>query len=220
MQYYKHSKTLFIIVASLLLGACGGGGSSSNSTPPPGGGTNSAPVISGNPAKSIASGSNYSFTPSASDADGDSLTFSASNLPAWASFNSDTGTISGTPTDNDQGTYNNIVVTVSDGTATSSLSSFSINVTVIINPNGTVDLSWTAPTTYSDGTNLSLSNIGGYRIYIGPSAGSLSQVADLPGASNTQYTFSNLAPGNYVIAIATYDSNNIEGNQSTVTITI
>ncbi len=37
------------------------------------------------------------FTPSANDADGDTLTFTISNRPSWATFNGTTGRLSGTP---------------------------------------------------------------------------------------------------------------------------
>src|SRR5690606_34913941 len=57
---------------------------------------NSAPTISGNPATTALQGSPYSFTAFASDPDGDALTFSIANRPAWASFSS-SGRLSGTP---------------------------------------------------------------------------------------------------------------------------
>src|SRR5690606_17336371 len=44
---------------------------------------NAAPEISGSPLLEIEVGSSYSFTPTASDADGDELTFSVANLPDW-----------------------------------------------------------------------------------------------------------------------------------------
>lgn len=215
----KRFNILILILSSLSLIACGGGSSSSSNpqvTPPDNNPVNVAPVISGSPSQSVVSGNNYSFTPTATDSDGDNLTFSASNLPAWASFNTNTGTISGTPTDNDQGTYNNIVITVSDGQETDSLSGFSIAVTVTTNPNGSISLSWSAPTNYSDGSNLSLSDIGGYRVYMGTTTGNMALIADLSGSSSTQYTINNLASGNYYIAIAVYDNNNVEGNNSSV----
>lgn len=90
--------------------------------------TNSAPSISGAPPANIDVSETYSFTPNASDSDGDSLTFSISNRPAWASFDSSNGRLSGTPTLGDVGTDSGIVISVSDGTDTSSLDAFSITV--------------------------------------------------------------------------------------------
>lgn len=88
---------------------------------------NNTPVILGNPHSSITAGSSYSFTPVAYDYDGDSLSFSITGIPAWASFNTLNGTISGTPSASDAGTYN-IVITVSDGRGGSSECSFSVTV--------------------------------------------------------------------------------------------
>ncbi|HMW71516.1 MAG TPA: Ig-like domain-containing protein, partial [Cellvibrionaceae bacterium] len=91
---------------------------------------NDAPSISGTSPSSVAAGRAYGFTPLAADADtGDALTFSASNLPPWASINPTTGAITGTPTEADMGTYSGIVISVSDGTLSSSLPPFSLQVT-------------------------------------------------------------------------------------------
>ena len=64
----------------------------------PSGSTNQAPTISGNPPSGVKVGEGYSFTPNASDADGDTLTFSITNKPNWASFNTSNGSLTGTPT--------------------------------------------------------------------------------------------------------------------------
>ncbi|MEJ2046132.1 MAG: putative Ig domain-containing protein, partial [Reinekea sp.] len=88
-------------------------------------GTNDAPTISGTPVTSVNEDSAYSFTPTANDVDaGDSLTFSIANRPGWASFSTSTGALTGTPTNDDVGTASNIVITVSDGTASADLAGF------------------------------------------------------------------------------------------------
>ena len=89
---------------------------------------NDAPVISGTPATSLDQDTTYLFTPTASDLDGDDLTFNIANQPAWASFDPATGTLAGTPDVDDVGIYPNIVITVSDGALTADLPSFSIEV--------------------------------------------------------------------------------------------
>ena len=81
--------------------------SSSSST------SNRAPTISGTPATSVGVGQFYSFQPSASDPDGDTLAFSIQNKPSWATFSATTGRLSGTPTST--GTFGNIVIRVTDG---------------------------------------------------------------------------------------------------------
>ena len=82
--------------------------------------TNNPPIISGTPSNAQANAT-YSFIPTASDADGDSLRFSVSNLPSWAAFNTITGEVYGTPHEQNVGTYNNIVITVNDGKDTASM---------------------------------------------------------------------------------------------------
>jgi hypothetical protein len=60
-------------------------------------------------------GSTYSFTPTASDPDGDALTFSVKNQPSWADFDKTTGSLSGQPALGSVGTYASIEISVSDG---------------------------------------------------------------------------------------------------------
>ena len=87
-----------------------------------------APTISGTPANEITAGTTYSFTPIASDAVGGALSFSITNQPAWATFNTVTGMLSGTPPI--AGNYGNIGISVNDANGGSaSLPAFSIIVT-------------------------------------------------------------------------------------------
>lgn len=90
---------------------------------------NSPPVISGSPATSVTGHTGYSFTPVASDADGDTLTFSIINAPVWGQFDSATGTLTGVPSNSDLGTTSGIIISVTDGVATVSLSAFNLIVT-------------------------------------------------------------------------------------------
>ena len=97
---------------------------------------NHDPVISGTPANTVRARSAYSFTPTASDADvgiGSELTFSIVNKPSWATFNTATGRLSGTPAQSDVGLYTGIIIRVSDdgGTTYVALPGFSINVTAM-----------------------------------------------------------------------------------------
>ena len=94
---------------------------------------NRAPTITGSPATTVIAGQAYSYTPYANDADGDPLTFSIQNRPVWATFSSTTGRLSGTPTSTQVGNYSNIVISVSDGTASASLAPFSVAVTAVPN---------------------------------------------------------------------------------------
>ena len=119
-------------------------------TPPP---TNSPPVISGTPPTGASVGVQYAFTPSATDPDGNPLTYSITNRPSWATFNASTGRLSGTPTSANIGTYSNIVIGVSDGQATAQLPPFAIVVTNVANRPPTI--SGTPPTSVISGTAYS-----------------------------------------------------------------
>src|SRR5689334_2578290 len=123
--------TLIGAVGVSLLAGCGDSqgtdpSASSAPPPPPPGPTNHAPTISGSPNGSVLQGSAYAFTPAASDADGDSLTFTISGKPSWASFNASSGRLSGTPSAADVGTYSNIQIGVSDGSTSANLAAFAI----------------------------------------------------------------------------------------------
>ncbi|RVU35742.1 tandem-95 repeat protein [Rheinheimera riviphila] len=115
----------FTVVATNVVGS-GAASAASNSVTPQV--PNTAPVISGAPATTVVQGTPYSFVPAASDADEQTLTFSISNQPAWASFSSSSGALTGVPGLTDVGTTSGIVISVSDGTETASLAPFSITV--------------------------------------------------------------------------------------------
>ncbi len=90
---------------------------------------NQPPSITGTPGSSVLSGEDYNFIPEAIDPDNDTLVFTISTKPDWASFDSDTGTLTGVPEASDAGTTTDIVISVSDGAATSALDAFSLSVT-------------------------------------------------------------------------------------------
>ncbi len=75
---------------------------------------NRAPSISGNPILGV-EGKSYLFSPVITDPDGDALTLSITNAPAWLSFDKETGTLSGIPDSTEIGTYPNIHITADDG---------------------------------------------------------------------------------------------------------
>ncbi|MFI0414119.1 MAG: putative Ig domain-containing protein [Candidatus Thiodiazotropha sp.] len=172
---------------------------------------NNAPVISGTPETSVIAGNEYRFAPDASDADNDELSFSASNLPTWASLNTQTGVLSGTPGTEDIGLYDAIVITVTDGTDSASLSPLSIEVVEPEPTVGSVSLAWVPPSTRTDGSVLDMSEIAGYKIYMGTTADNLQQVMDLADCTINDYVIDNLDVGDYYFAVTTYDT---EGNES------
>ncbi|MCU7851767.1 MAG: hypothetical protein KZQ80_06085 [Candidatus Thiodiazotropha sp. (ex Monitilora ramsayi)] len=176
---------------------------------------NKAPTISGSPITSITEGESYAFAPSTSDPDGDNLTFSIFNKPTWAIFNTSTGNLYGTPGEQDIGSYIDIQITVSDGTSSTSLMPFSLTVEPVPTPSSTT-LSWIAPTTRADGAPLSLSEINGYRIYMGATEAELAPVMDINDHTVNEYTLTNLATGTYYFCITVYDTDGNESSYSNI----
>ena len=160
---------------------------------------NTPPVISGTANSSIVEGAFYIFTPISSDADNDSLFFSVENLPAWAQFDATTGTIQGVPMHADVGFHENIAITVSDGSATNSLSGISINVIAasdIQPPTVPGDLVSTDVTDEQVSMSWSQSTdnvaVSGYRIYrdsVLISSTSLNTFSDTSVNDNTSYQY-------------------------------
>jgi hypothetical protein len=87
-----------------------------------------APRITGTPVTSMTVGQTYSFRPTATDADGNRLTFSIANRPAWASFSSTTGQLTGAPFAEHAKVWSGIVISVTDGTTKVSLPAYSLTV--------------------------------------------------------------------------------------------
>jgi hypothetical protein len=82
--------------------------------------TGSTVSISGTPASYAIVGSNYSFTPTAVDTLGASIIFNETNLPDWATFSTETGTITGTPTA--EGAHLGVSITASNDNGSDALS--------------------------------------------------------------------------------------------------
>jgi hypothetical protein len=173
--------------------------------------SNSAPTISGSPPTSVTVGQAYSFQPSATDANGDVLTFSIQNRPSWATFSPTTGRLSGTPTTSHVGTYGNIIISVTDGKVTRSLSAFSISV-LSVSGTGSVTLSWTAPTKNTDGSTLT--NLAGYRVHYGTTAGSYTRSVQLPNKSLTSVVIEDLTAARWYFAVKAYNTSGVESTFS------
>jgi hypothetical protein len=74
-------------------------------------------------------------------------------------------------------------------------------------PPGVAKLSWTAPTTYTNGTPIT--GLPGYNLCYGTSPGTYTSTIDAGMA--TSYTVDGLAPGTYYFTVKAYDS---FGNES------
>ena len=175
---------------------------------------NTAPLISGAPAGSVTANAAYSFQPGAFDADGDQLTFSISNKPAWASFSTSSGRLSGTPTDSHVNTYSGIIISVTDGTDTASLGTFSIIVSGTETQTGSVTLNWTAPVARTDGNPILMSEIAGFTIHYGTSTGDYSNRLSIDDGSATSASIADLQVGTYYLTVTTRDSEGRESDNS------
>ncbi len=174
---------------------------------------NRPPVISGSPATTVVVGSAYAFTPAASDPDAQTtLTFSVMGAPAWATFSSATGRLSGTPGAGHVGLTEGIVITVSDGTAFASLPAFSL--AVVQAATGAATVSWLPPTERTDGS--ALTNLAGYHIRYGSSATALTQTITLNSAGLTTYMVEGLTPGNWYFSVSAFDTAGGESANSNV----
>lgn len=167
---------------------------------------NSRPTITGNPQPAILYNEMYVFEPKAADPDGDALTFRVSNKPGWASFDASTGRLYGQPVLRDVGTYGDIVISVTDGNASNSLSAFSV--TVSQTALGNVTLSWLAPTENSDGTPLQ--DLAGYKIFYGRESGIYDHEIRIDSPSISTYVVENLTPDTYYFAATSFNSAGVE----------
>lgn len=210
------SKTAVIVAAAVWLAACSSGGSdtpeaAADQSPPPAGGSssNSPPTISGNPPSSVKVEESYSFRPDASDPDGDTITFSVQNKPSWADFNTSSGALNGTPQAGDEGSYDNIRITASDGSDTDSIS-FAVTVTTI--STGSVTLSWNPPQENTDGS--ALTDLAGYKIYYGTESRVYPTRIDIDNPGITTYVVENLNPDTYYFAATAINSDGVESDFS------
>jgi Putative Ig domain len=200
------------LLVSCALAACGGGEGVTTTSPSTAADTASTTTstgaiaratISGTPGITATVGSKYSFTPTGSDTDGGTLTYSITNAPSWATFNTQTGELYGTPTSVNLGATTGIVITVADGSATASLPAFSIDVIAAAATSGTAMVTWVAPTENTNGT--ALTDLAGYYVYYGTDASSLSQTIQVSNAAALTYEVTGLAAGNtWYFAVSAY----------------
>jgi len=194
---------IMVLAAGPILFGCldsGGSGSSGDG----------APSITGTPPSYTKYGDTYDFQPNASDPDGDTLTFTVQNKPTWASFDTSTGRIFGTPTMSEIGVYDDIVISVSDGMNEAYLSAFSV--TVSQTAMGSVTLSWSAPTQNADGS--ALTDLAGYKIHYGRTSESYDEYVQIDNPSITTYVVEQLSPATYYFAATSFNYSGVESEYS------
>jgi len=171
---------------------------------------NAAPTITGTPATSVMSGTPYTFRPTATDANGDALTFGIANKPTWATFSSSSGQLQGTPTAGDVGTTSGIVISVTDGKASAALPAF--GVAVQATAVGSATLTWQPPTQNADGSPLT--NLAGFKVYWGPAQGSYPNSTTLNNPGLATYVVNNLVPGTYFFVVTAVNALGAESSPS------
>jgi hypothetical protein len=208
------------------LAGCGGSGASTASSSAASASTASsassgAPTVkamqistSASAQGSVTVGQTFTLTPNVTGGNGKTLTFTVANAAPWMTFNASTGVLTGTPTAADVNTYANIVISVSDGQESASAAPFTIQVVAAAAASGTADVSWTPPTTNTDGSTLT--NLAGYNIYYGTSPTALNQKVQVTNVGVTNYVINGLTTGTWYFAVTAYSSAGTESSLSNV----
>jgi Putative Ig domain len=162
---------------------------------------NKPPVIKGTPPTTATVGTRYSFTPSATDPEGKSVSFGIRNKPGWATFDRYSGRLSGKPTT--AGTHSGIDIYAWDGVMGASLPIFNIVVKSSSTTNRAPTISGTPATSVTVGSSYAFKptasdpdgNTLGFSIANRPSWATFStstgQLSGKPTSSNVG-TFSNI----------------------------
>lgn len=214
MQNHSSRKRYLLALAflSAMLLGCSSSGDDNKSTAIDPASGNQAPSISGAPGAVVKIGDNYLFQPAASDPDGDTLTFSILNKPAWATFNTANGQLSGQAQLSDVGLYTGIIVSVSDGARSSELPAFSVQ--VVQNGNGSVTLSWTPPTANTDGSPLT--DLSAYKIYYGLAQGNYPNQILINNPGIATFVVEGLTPNTYFFVATAINTQGFESDFSNV----
>jgi predicted small secreted protein len=77
-----------------------------------------------------------------------------------------------------------------------------------------VDVTWTAPTTNTNGS--ALTDLAGYTVYYGSSPSQLTQSVKIPNAGASDYVVQGLAGGTWYFAVRSYTSAGLQSSYSTV----
>jgi hypothetical protein len=168
---------------------------------------NRAPTIDGDANNQAQVGNEYTFQPVSDDADGDALTFTATNLPPWAQIDAKSGLIHGTPTPSDVGAYESISITVADAAHHVTSRDFSINVTGA--SSGVALLQWPAPVSKVDGSILD--DLAGYRILYGHDPEDLDHSVYIPDPNAHSFEFATLDSGTWYFSIVAVNAGGLEG---------
>jgi hypothetical protein len=168
---------------------------------------NRAPTIDGAANNVAQVGSEYVFQPDWSDADDDTLTFTAANLPPWAELDRATGRITGRPRQGDVGSYEGISITVADASHHTTTRDFSIM--VVGASSGVANLRWPTPVSKVDGSVLD--DLAGFRILYGHDPEDLDHSVFIADPNAQSYEFATLDAGTWYFEIIAVNAGGEEG---------
>jgi hypothetical protein len=217
-------KVLAITLFSAALAACGEDSSSpAAAAPSPSSGPrpatglpNASPTIQGTPRAQVEAGQAYDFRPAGTDPDGDILSYFIVNRPSWATFDTATGRLHGTPSTAHQGAWAGIQIGASDGVAQASLPLFAI--TVGGAPDGAVVVGWSRPAQNTD--NSALTDLAGYRVYWGTDPNRLQHSATIRTIAQTNHLVEPLAAGTWYFAVTAFNEQNVESDASPTVVAV
>jgi len=203
-----------ILVASLTLTALSTPVSAAPAKKPA---ANHAPTIRGSATPVVMAGQTYSFQPTATDADGDKITFTIANKPSWMSFDARTGKLSGIPNAQQVGFYKDIEIAATDGEEVTPLSAFMVYVKAdpasgnsTTSPN--VALDWTPPTENVNGS--ALTNLKAYTLHYGQKPKAYTTTITINNPSVLNYVIEGLPKGTYFFAVTAFNTKGAESDYS------
>jgi hypothetical protein len=234
--FFKIRVLAALASCTLILAACGGSDSSQSSAtpttssastnssttptaaPPSSTSTGTSPEvnleISGSPPTTATAGAAYSFEPILVKG-GQTVSYSITGKPDWATFNTTDGSLTGTPGVSDEGKSAVITISASSGSSTASLAPFTIQVNAPAAPTvGSATLTWGAPTTNENGTEIT--SLAGYHIYYGTDESSLKTMITISTPTVTTYVVNGLSPGTYYFAVVAYNSMGVDSSESNI----
>ena len=149
------------------------------------------PQISGTPDTSVHAGVSYSFVPEATDEDleyGDELEFRIENRPEWASFDQETGKLSGEPTLDDIGVYVDVEISVRDqGGRSDALPAFAIHVLEPLEAAVTISVTGEGASASPDSRNVAIGETASFDLTLDSGHGVVSALGCGGGMDGNRY---------------------------------
>ena len=120
--------------------------------------------------------------------------------------------MSGRPTESDVGLYRSIRISVTDGTSTTYLGAFAIEVLSANSGIGSVTINWTPPSENEDGTKLT--NLDGFRVYWGKTARIYDHSMTIENEGLTRVVINNIPNGTYEFTMTAFNTKGTESRFS------